>query len=476
MTGAERSAAGTTRIPLRPEPRRRRLAWRALAERLFPPAPAARITGGRIAAGVAAVLAGALVSLARQGGVGALDTAYDEDARIFLADAAALSPLDSLTASYQGYYHLVPRLLAEIAVLFPAPAAAAVLAVLAALVTSLLALFVFVAARAHLPYWPLRLVAAAPVVTLPLAQDEIPNAVCNLHWPLLYATVWALLWVPARISGRVVAVVVVAATVTSDLLALAFLPLAAARLAARRDRHTVALAVALCGGLAVQFGGLVFNDNPRSLGEPKFDPVWALLQFALRPVPQSLVGQRFTGADPHAAGYLLWAAIGWLLVLAVVLVALRRRSAHQWLVALVLTAQAAALYAESVMASGLAAPRYAAAPALLILSALATLVHPRPRGPLDSTPGSDAPAAQSHAGTAEWRTAAPALALVTLVAVTAVVNLRVANPRAEGPSWGESIASARTVCAANPNATVEVPVVPASTGRTAALPCHYLVR
>ena len=210
------------------EPRRRRLAWRALAERLFPPAPAARITGGRIAAGVAAVLAGALVSLARQGGVGALDTAYDEDARIFLADAAALSPLDSLTASYQGYYHLVPRLLAEIAVLFPAPAAAAVLAVLAALVTSLLALFVFVAARAHLPYWPLRLVAAAPVVTLPLAQDEIPNAVCNLHWPLLYATVWALLWVPARISGRVVAVVVVAATVTSDLLALAFLPLAAA--------------------------------------------------------------------------------------------------------------------------------------------------------------------------------------------------------------------------------------------------------
>lgn len=464
MTTADRTALAAAPAGHRASRWRRRL-----GEALFPPDGGGRVSGGALLGAAAAVVAGTLVSLARQPGVGALDTVYDEDARIFLADAAALSPLEALTTPYQGYYHLLPRLLAEVAALFPAGRAAAVMAVLAALVTSLLALFVFVAARAHVPYWPLRLVVSVPVVTLPLAQEEIPNALCNLHWPLLYATVWALLWVPARTGGRVAAVLVVAATVTSDLLALAYLPLLLARLVAdpatpdpaasatgtpaaapRRDRYRLVLALALGGGLALQFGGLVLNDNPRDLGEPKFNPVWALLQFALRPVPQSLVGERWPGTDPDTTGYLLWAGIGWLLVLAVLFVAWRRWTAPNWLLAAVLTAQAAALYAESVMASGLAAPRYAAAPALMVLSALAVLVAPR-------------------------RIAVPALALVCVVAVAGLVNLRVDNSRADGPSWAESIAYARTVCVADPAGTVEVPVAPASTGRVAVLPCRYLL-
>jgi hypothetical protein len=437
-------------------------------QHLFAPVPPARVTWRGAVLATVAVMAGALVSLARQPGLGALDTAYDEDARIFLADAAALPVAESFLAPYQGYYHLTPRLLAEIAVLFPPAWAAAVMATLAATTISLLALFVFVASRAHLPAVPLRLLASVPVVTLPVAQSEVPNALANLHWPLLYATAWALLWVPRRTAGRVVALVIAAMTVTSDLLALAFLPLLAARLLVRRDRHSAAMALVVLAGLTVQFGAYLINDHPRELGPPRFDPAWALASFATRPVPQALLGDRLVSGDPRSTGYVVAVAAAWLMVLGLVILALRGWTRPDWAFTLVMSGLAAILYVQTVMAGGVAVPRYAFAPALMVLAALAGLIAP-------ATPGSPATPDRPTVDKRLLRLA-PMVALLALAAAVAVTNLRLDNPRAAGPSWQESIAGAQATCrTVGPGATVTIRVAPLAAHAYAQLPCDYLL-
>jgi hypothetical protein len=291
---------------------------------------------------------------------------------------------------------------------------------------------------------------------MPLAQEELPNALCNLHWPLLYATVWALLWVPPGRAGRLVALGVVAVTVTSDLLALAYLPLLAVRIVTQRDRHSALLAGVLVAGLAGQFGGLLLNQNPRDFAPPRLNPAWALASFGLRPVPQMLLGERLFPDDVKSSAALALTGVAWLIVLALVALARRRWTRPRPVLTLVLFAQAAALYCEAVMAGGVAVPRYAVAPALMVLAGLAALVPPRPDAPL------------------RWA-AGPMWALIGLFAVVCAANLRVDNPRARGPSWQEAILDARVECSTlDMRSTVTVPVSSWATGISARLPCGYL--
>jgi hypothetical protein len=433
-------------------------ATRRFGERLFPPDADRRpVTMRGFAAAVVAVVVGTVVSLVRQPGLGAFDTVWYEDAKVFLADAASLPAWKTIVTAYQGYYHLVPRLLADIAVLFPPEQAAAVLAVEAAAVTSLLAVFVFVAARTHLPHPALRLLVSAPVVVMPLAQGEVPNVVCNLHFPLLYATIWALLWVPSSRTGRIVCAAVVAATVFSDLLALTYLPLMALRLWVRRDRSSAVLAGVLGTGLAVQVGGLLASASSRQMAPTRLDPAWALVSFGLRPVPDLVLGESAFPQELSSTRYLELAAVAWLVVLGVVFVAWRRWTQPRIVLAVAMTLQAVVLYCGTVMMGGVASPRYAATPALMVLVALAALVYPKPA--------------------ANPRSVSPMWALVGLVAVVGAVNLRVDNPRAQGPSWHDGLSQARAVCAAaQAPATADVPVSPSQADHTAVLPCSYLLR
>src|SRR5690606_12089841 len=103
---------------------------------------------------------------------------------------------------------------------------------------------------------------AAMVVAVPLAQGDLPNSVANLHWPALYALFWVLLWTPATLAGRVVAVGTTVLLALSDVLLVARLPLAVARLVVRRDRYRALLAGA---GRAVR-GAAVGPGHPRRPG------------------------------------------------------------------------------------------------------------------------------------------------------------------------------------------------------------------
>ena len=86
----------------------------------------------RVLLTVLAVLGGTALSLYRNTGVGPLDTTVMEDARVFLADQVNLGFFRALVTPYSGYFHLLPRLLAGIAALFPPDLAAAVMALIVA--------------------------------------------------------------------------------------------------------------------------------------------------------------------------------------------------------------------------------------------------------------------------------------------------------------------------------------------------------
>ena len=397
------------------------------------------------------MLAGTVVSLLRQPGAGALSTLWAEDGQVFLSEAARYGPLAAFAHSYAGYFHLVPRLLAAPAAVLPAGWAAAVVSGSAALCTALVALLVYVASGEHLSAPLSRLLVSAVVVLVPLGQDDVLNSIANLHWYGLYALFWVLVWTPRGRAGQVLGAVVVLLVAGSDILAVGYLPLAAFRAVRRpagrdRERYATVLAGLLALGLAVQVAGLLTGSSSRTLAP---NPVRALTGYAARAVPDALLGQRFVGTrvDRHA---LVLAAVAWLLLGCAAAVALLARRTGlvrpAWPLAVAAALHSVALYVLPVVLSGVATPRYAVAPAMLLVTALAAVLQPA-------------------------RSRVPLYLLAALLAVVCVVNLRVHNARADGPRWGGALDRARHACASGAR-TVDVPVPPS--GSTVRLPCGYV--
>ncbi|GAA4434434.1 hypothetical protein [Phytohabitans houttuyneae] len=424
-----------------------------IAETLF--AAPARVETARparwrgVALGAAAVAAGTALGLLRQPGAGALDTIWAEDGGVFLAEAVRQGPFDALVTSYAGYFHAVPRLMAAVATLFPAGAASTVLALQAALAVSLLAVLVFVASGSHLTGTLSRVLVSAVVVVVPVAQGDVLNSIANFHWYGLYALFWMLVWTPSRPTGRAVAVAVTLLVAASDIVAVVFVPLAIWRAVRRsegggRDRHGIALAGGLGVGLLIQFVGLLSGSSERALSP---DPVLAVTGFLLRAVPAPLIGERWLG-DAVDARWVALAAVAWLVVGAAFLVAYTRRTRPAWTLAIVAGLHAAALYMVPVLLAGTATPRYAVAPAMLVVTALVALLQP--------------------AGSR-----LPLYALTALLALVAVVNLRVDNTRADGPGWDAELGAVREECVRQPDGTVEVAIPP---DWSVSLPCSYLSR
>ena len=419
---------------------------------LFAAAPDRPVTARGVVLAVAAVVAAVGVGLLRQPGAGALNTIWAEDGTIFLSQAVDKGPLAALATSYAGYFHAVPRLAGAISAAVPASAAAATLALSAALCTALLALLVYVASAGHLSSRPARIIVSAGLVVVPLGQDEVLNSIANFHWYGLYALFWVLLWSPRGRAGQVVAVVTTLLVATSDILVVAFVPLALFRALRRgddggRDGVGITLAGALAAGLLVQFAGLASGSSSRPLSP---DPVLAVSGYLLRAVPGPLVGQRWLGSD-MGPRWVLLAGLAWLVVIAVVLVALRGLTRPAWALASVAGLYSAALYLLPVVLSGLAATRYAVAPGLLVVVTLVALLQP--------------------GGTAGRR---PLYLLAALLAIVAAVNLRIDNPRAHGPQWGEELRQARAACA-TPGQQARIVIAPrVDPPWTVTVPCHDL--
>ena len=117
------------------------------------------------------------------------------------------------------------------------------------------------------------------------------------------------------------------------------------------------------------------------------------------------------------------------------------------------------LYALPVFLAGDATPRYAAAPAMLVLVCLVCLLRPREPGTgllIDRR-----------------RARIPLQVLAALMLVVFAVNLREDNLRAAGPSWSGELDRVGATCHQTPDATREVQIPPGPTWQTR-LPCRYL--
>jgi hypothetical protein len=193
------------------------------------------------------------LQLSRQSGVPPWRTIWAEDGRVFLVDAHAEPLRHVVLGSYAGYAHVVPRVIASIAVHLPIDDAATCFAVAAAFVVALLSCYIYYATSSLLgARWKRLLIAGVPWL-LPLAPYELIGTIANLHWFLLPAAAVAVLDCserPLRIGS---AVVVLLAAALSDPLAVLVLPLAVPGLLNPASRRSALIRTStLVAALAVQ--------------------------------------------------------------------------------------------------------------------------------------------------------------------------------------------------------------------------------
>ncbi|MFN2557679.1 MAG: hypothetical protein ABR592_12600 [Nitriliruptorales bacterium] len=441
--------------------------WRALFPPDAPPVAAARDT----ALSGLVVVVGLLVPLARQAGVGVLDTVWAEDGRVFLQEALALGPAEALSRTYAGYLHLGPRLAAELATLFPVDAASEALVLAANALTALSALAVFVASRSHLRSPWVRTLLALAVPLASSAGVEVLNSVANSQWPLLFASFWLLLWRPATPTGVIASSLLLVLAALSAGLGILLLPLAVLRLFTEPFARDQLPAWLFCSAVAVQLAAI--QAPAPHAGS---DPSTVVAAFAQRVGIVALGGHRVGGTLWARGGLGIMAAAAVLLVAIVAVGVLLRGSRTRWLV-VVCACYAVLFFAAGTslrgVASGLVWPRggwhevggrYTYVPVLLVYSLFAAVLDARTvdvRG-LRGVPRD----------VAQLLLTGARVATLAVVLVANAGDFRLWNDRTPGPRWGESLRQARVACVRDGEEVVIVPIVPPNW--TVTVPCREM--
>jgi hypothetical protein len=380
--------------------------------------------------GVLAVVVGALISLGRvPGGPGVLDTIWAEDGSDFLTDALNRNVFRTVVRPLNGYFVVVPRLLALPASWAPIGWGPAVLTIEAALVTGLMALAVYAASRAYLRHPLARLIAAVPVLAVPVGENiaaGTSNNVATLQFAATYTALWLVLWLPPRRATQIVAALAVLAVSFTTILSAVLIPLAVLRLYARRDRISAFIAGGLLLGLAANMTALALHLTGRPHMYPsKYDPGWALSMVVEWALPHAMFGYGISGkgaqaVDPH---WLVWFA--WpIVVLAVAIAGLRLTRPH-WRLAVIMLATGLVMVCATIMQFGALELRYVVASELMLFAGLAALLLPR--GDL-------------------LRAWVPLATLSVCVALVVAFSYRTAGPRTHLSSWTATVALARAAC------------------------------
>jgi hypothetical protein len=446
-----------------------------LDESLFPDAPraAAGPRGWEAAAvGAALVAIAAFMELLRPGLGVSLDSLWAEDGQIFLQGALLEGFWHALGAPYGGYLVIVPRLIGEAAALLPIADAAEAFSVLSALAIGLSGLAVWVAAAGHIRSPYLRGALAGACVLSPVAGLEAVDSAAYVSWYMLFATFWLLLWRPRATWGAALGGLFVLATALSNPGVWFFLPVAALRALALRDRRDAILVGAYGAGALAQVP-VVVTHRDQTVEPAWTHDIWTVL--VQRVVDGAALGLRLGGWA--------WAQAGWVLLVALLALAaaglvlgLRRASwGARRLVALAL-AIAAALFVVSVYQRAVGAEmiwpagtyggsgsRYAIVPALLVLSAAFVLLDQwlRPR-----TVGAERAGGR---GVARWTE----LAVVVGMALVVGVSFAVGDRAARRPGWNDALASGRAQCRAEAVPGVIVHISPPAFGLM--VPCDELI-
>jgi hypothetical protein len=433
---------------------------------LAAPEPAGRSGRGRGVLLAVALLALAVVlQLFRVGPHNALESLWAEDGPIYLQKALSAGFWHAVTSTYATYLVVGPRLLGELASLFPLRDAPAAIALSSALVVALCGLVVWQASAAHVrdPY--LRATLVALTVLCPVAGLESLDSAAYVPWFMLFASFWVLLWRPRSWWGVGAGALLVLLTGLSTPGLWFFAPLALLRLLAARDRRDLTVLAAYAAGAAVQVPVLALNR------ETAVEPVWThhiWTDYLQRVIDGAPFGLRLGGEG--------WVHFGWPLLivlllagLALLAVGLRRAPAGARWIAAIAIPTSLVMFVVSLYQRALGLPmlwpsgvhngtgsRYAIVPVLLVISAAMALIERvarrRPR------PG--------------WPTWA-ATATIALLWVSLAVSFYEVNPSVRGePRWDSQLDAAAAVCARE--APAETTVETSPPGFAMAVPCDRL--
>lgn len=440
---------------------------RFLDHNLFPDSPPreSRSAGWEQAGLVAALLALAIVTqLARIGWTGSLNSLWAEDGSIFVQGALNGSFFHTIGSEYSGYLVLVPRLIGEAASALPLEDAPAVVSILSALLVALSGFAVWHATAGHLANPYLRGTLVLLTVLTPVGGLETIDSASNVSWYMLVAVFWLLLWRPRSQRGALLAAAFIALAALSNPGTWFFLPLAALRAFAVRDRRDLTIVAAYFGAGAVQLAALAVSDYEA------VEPVWT------GDIWTVLLQRVFDGmAFGLRLGGNAWIELGWpflsvltALLVGGLLVGLARSDWRGRCFAAVAVPIALVMFVASVYQRAVGTPmlwptgayggqagRYAIVPVMLLISVAFVFID-RPPRPRAQWSGRD------------WLVAAA----VALMALSVAVSLPARELAARGtPPWDAAVDAAAAQCAQQPGEAA-LPISPPGFAMT--LPCSAI--
>jgi hypothetical protein len=420
---------------------------------LRPPAAGPTSRARRLALAAALVVVGTVAQLLRTPGISSWRSLLAEDGGIFYTDALNDPLITTLGRAYEGYLHVVPRTIAAVASLAPVPDAGLMINGGAALVVSVLALYLWSATAPVLPSPWGRGLLLATFLLLPAAGWEANASINNLHWYFNFACFWVFVR-PLQTRGAVIAGCIVAgAAVLSDPLTALFVPLVAYRvLRAVRPPHegprgrvlAAPIVFFVCLALQALYG--VSEKAPEAFVDRDWKDIPGT--YGWRVAGSIFVGDRWTpglfdrfglvfalallGVAIAAAAYALSVAGGLRPTVALCLT----YSAVFLAVPLLIRGTSIYLDREVVTLNG---SRYMLVPALLLLSGLLIAFFA-------SADPASAPVGRPVPARGEDSVRLARVLLLALVGVVLVLSYRTDSIRAGGPDWREGVAAAQERC------------------------------
>jgi len=416
--------------------------------------------GGAIVIGVVATLL-----IWQRLGFPARGTAWAEDSGQFLNDRLTLGPIAVLWHPYEGYLHLVPRMIVDVAVaVAPIDLYATVVNALSCCVLGLVCGLVFVLSRSFLQAWPVRvLLALVPAIT-PMATIEIAGNTANLHWYLLFLAPWLFAFRP-KSWWSAAAVAVAAGFVTgTEIQSALFLPLLLLHV---RNKKIIPIAAVAVAGIAAQV--VVTVTHPRtSQGGGITSIVDVVAGYFAQPVAGSWNGNVIAvGNAIQSVGWWVVLVPGLIVAALLVLALVRAPWLQRWM--LVATAVGSvAVWAAALLLNrtdgtnwtsftsedwaSVGAFRYAAAASMFLLAAICVAAD-----------------AFLSPGPVMMRVLGGVLILAVLV--PGILNANIPAKRAGGPVWSTQVQNVVEVCAADPARTVQISALPLRERWRTNLPC-----
>lgn len=444
---------------------------RRLNESLFqdppPPDPAAQGAPRWLLIGALFALA-ILAQMLRIGWSISLHSLWAEDGPIYFSGAVHNSFGGSLFDTYATYLVFVPRLIGEIAGLFPLQDAPAVISIVSGAVVALSGWIVWEATAGLIESPWLRGALVLLTVLAPVGGLESTDSGAYVPWYMLFASFWILLWRPRTAPVAAGAGLFALLTGLSTPGLWFFIPVALLRTLAIRDRRDGLLLAGYWAGAIAQVPILLFNKEEAVTAMWTHD-IWT--SYLQRVVDGAFLGLKLGGKA--------WQHLGWplLIVLLVVLIGalaygVTRTNLSARLLALLAIPISLLMFVVSVYQRAVgtemvwpahvwneSAGRYAIVPALLLFSVAAVMIDRRSR---------------RREGEARPRWLAYGLAALAVVVVG--FSFHVEEPNARGaPPWEASLEHSAEVCESEPP-EAEVGVATSPPGWGLLIPCDELAK